>query len=100
VVPMSSGRRDPADDPGACSKCGTHIGRLRDEEYCEPCARELGAKPPMQRCLSCGRDVPQEQAEAIDVSPDDEYYPTIRYLCRQCSDSDNDSKTEGGDDSA
>jgi len=23
---------------------------------------------------------------AIDISPDDEYYPTTRYLCRDCSD--------------
>jgi len=37
-------RRDPTEDPTACSMCGVHIGLFGDE-----------------------------------------YYPTIRYLCRDCS---------------
>jgi hypothetical protein len=77
-------RRDPTDDPAACSLCGVHIGTF-DGEYCDPCAREYGAKPPMRRCMGCGRDAPQEQMEAIDVSPPDEYYPDIQYLCGDCS---------------
>lgn len=77
-------RRDPADEPTACSKCGVHIG-MWDGEYCDPCAREIGQKPPMKRCMGCGRDAPQEMMESVDVSPEDEYYPDIRYLCRDCS---------------
>lgn len=76
--------RDPTDDPRACSRCGVHIGLLGDD-YCDPCAREIGAKPPMERCMGCGQDVPQEQMESVDISPPDEYYPTIRYFCRGCS---------------
>lgn len=77
-------RRDLRDDPQACSRCGIHIGYIGDE-YCDPCARELGAKPPMQRCMGCGRDAPQEQMDTIDLSGEDEYYPEIEYLCRDCS---------------
>lgn len=77
-------RPSPEDDPFACSRCGVHIG-LWGSDYCDPCAREIGAKPPMQRCMGCGRDVPQEQMESVDISQPDEYYPDIRYLCRGCS---------------
>jgi len=77
-------RPDPPEDPRACSKCGVHIGWGGDE-YCDGCAREIGAKPPLERCMSCGRDAPRERMKAIDVSPPDEYYPTMRYLCRSCS---------------
>jgi len=77
-------QRDPTEDPSACSKCGVHIGTFSGE-YCDACAREIGAKPPMQRCLGCGQDAPQEQMKTIDVSPEDEYYPDIRYLCPGCS---------------
>jgi hypothetical protein len=77
-------RPDPAEDPRACSRCGVHIGLLGDE-YCDPCAREVGAKPPMERCMHCGRDAPQERMEAVDISAPDEYYPEIRYFCRDCS---------------
>jgi hypothetical protein len=76
-------RRDPADDLSACSKCGVHIGSFGDE-YCEPCAREIGAKPPMERCMHCGQDLPRERAESVDISGPDEYYPEIRYLCPGC----------------
>jgi len=74
----------PLDDPSVCSRCGVHIGAFGDE-YCEPCAREVGVKPPLRRCMNCGQDAPGEQMTAIDISPDDEYYPTIRYLCPSCS---------------
>lgn len=77
-------RRDPADDPRACSMCGVHIGAFGDD-YCEPCARDIGTKPPMERCMHCGEDVPREQAESIDISADEEYYPEIRYFCPSCS---------------
>jgi hypothetical protein len=77
-------RRDPTEDPQACSVCGVYIGFVGDE-YCDGCAREIGAKPPLAQCMGCGQDAPQEQMKAIDVSPPDEYYPTIRYLCRDCS---------------
>jgi len=75
---------DPADDPRACSLCGVHIG-FGGDEYCDGCAREIGAKPPLCRCLNCGQRGPEEQMEAIDVSADDEYYPQVAYLCRGCS---------------
>ena len=77
-------KRDPTEIPAACSKCGVHIGAFGDQ-YCDPCAREIGVKPPIQRCVSCGRDAPGEEMKTIDVSPDDEYYPEIRHLCRNCS---------------
>jgi len=77
-------RRDPTDDARACSLCGVHIG-LWSDEYCDPCAREIGAKPPMERCLHCGRNAPQELMESVDISTPDEYYPEIRHLCRDCS---------------
>jgi hypothetical protein len=82
--------RDPTDDPRACSKCGVHIGFFGDE-YCEPCAREIGVQPPMERCLHCGENAPQEQMESIDISGPEEYYPEIRYLCRDCSGGDDDA---------
>lgn len=79
-----SDRRDPAEDPQACSVCGVHIG-FGGDEYCDGCARDIGAKPPLERCLHCRTLSPPAQMEPIDVSPPDEYYPTIRYLCRGCS---------------
>jgi len=85
-------RRDPTEDPQACSRCGVYIGDFHGSDYCDSCARELGTKPPMQQCMGCGRDAPQEQMEAIDVSPPDEYYPDMEYLCRDCSNRD------GGED--
>lgn len=84
TVEAEIGRRDPADDPHACSKCGTYIGMIGDD-YCEVCAREIGAKPPMERCHHCGRDAPQEEMKSFDLSGGEEYYPQIRYLCRDCS---------------
>jgi len=77
-------RPDPIEDPTACSKCGIHIGML-DDEYCDSCVREIGAKPPMERCLHCGRNAPQELMESVDISTPDEYYPEVRYLCQDCS---------------
>jgi hypothetical protein len=38
--------------------------------------------------MGCDRRAPQDQMESIDVSPEDEYYPEIRYLCRGCSGGD------------
>lgn len=64
--------------------CGVHIGLLGDE-YCDACAREAGAKPPIERCLHCGQDAPREEMETVDLSGPDEYYPKIEYLCRGCS---------------
>jgi len=84
----SAGRRDPTKDPRACSRCGVHIGFIGDE-YCDPCARENGTKPPMQRCLHCGRDAPQELMKSVDISTSDECSPEIRHLCQDCT---------GGDD--
>jgi len=75
--------RDPADIPGACSKCGVYIGRV-GPEYCDPCAREIGAKPPLRRCVECGQRGPEDRMTAINVSPPDEYYPTFEYLCAGC----------------
>jgi hypothetical protein len=83
-------RLDPTEDPRACSRCGVHIGFLGDD-YCDPCAREIGAKTPMERCLQCGRNAPQELMESVDISTPDEYYPTIRYLCRDCSGGETDA---------
>jgi len=77
-------RRDPTEDPRACSRCGVHIGFLGDN-YCDPCAREIGARGEMVRCMGCGQDGPEGQMESVDISEPDEYYPTIRYLCRDCS---------------
>lgn len=83
-------RPDPTEDPNACSRCGVYTGSFSDE-YCNPCARELGTKPPIQQCMGCGREASQELMEPIDVSPPDEYYPKMEYLCRDCS---------GGEDGA
>jgi hypothetical protein len=77
-------RRDPTEDPNACSVCGVYIG-FGGDEYCDGCAREIGAKPPLVQCTACGQDGPQEQMKAIDVSPPDEYYPKFEYLCQSCS---------------
>lgn len=77
-------RRDPTEDPRACSRCGVHIGFLGDD-YCDPCAREIGARGDIVRCMGCGQDGPEEQMESVDISSEDEYYPTIRYLCPSCS---------------
>jgi len=85
--PDDTEQRDPTEDPRACSRCGVHIGFLGDD-YCDPCAREIGARAEMVRCMSCGQDGPEEQMESVDISSDDEYYPTIRYLCRGCSGGD------------
>jgi len=59
-----------------------------DGEYCDPCAREIAVKPPMEQCHHCGRDAPREQMKSIDISAYDEYYPEIRYLCRSCAEGD------------
>jgi hypothetical protein len=77
-------RRDLSEDPYACSLCGVHID-VFSGEYCDPCAREIGEKPPMRRCMGCGRDYPQEWMDSVDISPAEEYYPEIRYLCGDCS---------------
>lgn len=74
-------RQDPTEDPRACSLCGTHIGFLGGD-YCDGCAREIGVKPPLRRCVHCGTRGPEEDMEAIDVSGPDEYYPKFEYLCR------------------
>lgn len=86
--PPADGRRaDPADDSRACSLCGVHIGIFGDE-YCDGCARELGAKPPLQRCEHCGTTAPEPHMESFDVSTESEYYPDIRYLCPSCQGGD------------
>lgn len=78
-------RPDPADDPTLCSVCGVYLGSFPNEDYCDGCAREIGAKPPLRRCVECGTERPEENMVAIDVSPPEEYYPTFEYLCRGCS---------------
>lgn len=88
-VPADVDRPDPADDPRACSLCGVRIGFFGGE-YCDGCAREIGVKPPLRRCLHCGTRDPEEQMESIDVSAPDEYYPEIRYLCPSCVSEDGD----------
>ena len=77
-------RPDPSKDPSLCSHCGVYIGDFSGDEYCEGCARELGLKPPLVRCVGCGRRAPEDHMEAIDVSPPDEYYPKFEYLCQGC----------------
>lgn len=79
--------RDPADDPAACSLCGVHIGAFSGD-YCEGCEREIGVKPPLRRCESCGKEYPEERMKPIDVSGADEYYPVFIYLCRGCTEDD------------
>ena len=38
-------------------------------------------------CFGCGEVTDVEHvADAVDVSPDDEYYPDMRPLCRGCAD--------------
>lgn len=78
-------RPDPVDDLRLCSKCGVYIGWPPDDDYCDGCAREIGAKPPLRRCIHCGQRGPEEKMAEIDVSAPDEYYPTFEYLCRSCS---------------
>jgi hypothetical protein len=77
-------RPDPSEDPRACSVCGVYIG-FGGDEYCDGCARDIGAKPPLQRCVHCGQRGPEEQMNPIDVSGADEYYPKFKYLCPSCS---------------
>jgi hypothetical protein len=79
-----SERPDPENDPTVCSKCGCYVGQFSDE-YCDGCARDLGIKPPLRRCVECGHRAPEEQMTAIDVSLPDEYYPTFEHLCKSCS---------------
>jgi hypothetical protein len=78
-------RPEPDRGPFACSICGCYIGQFSGE-YCDGCARAIGAKPPLRRCVECGQRGPEGQMEAIDVSRADEYYPTFEHLCRGCSD--------------
>ena len=82
--PGDSGQRDPSEDPKACTLCGTYIG-LFGEDYCDGCAREIGVKPPLRRCVECGKRGPEEDMKALDVSGPDEYYPVFEYLCPACS---------------
>lgn len=77
-------RPDPEDDPFACSICGCYIGQFSGD-YCDGCARDIGVKPPLRRCIECGQRGPEEQMEPVDVSPPDDYYPTFEYLCGACS---------------
>jgi len=77
-------QRDPTEDPAACSKCGVHIGAFGGD-YCDPCAREIGEKPPLERCMHCGQRAPRNHMETVDISTEDEYYPEIRYFCPDCS---------------
>lgn len=83
---------NPADVPHACSMCGTFIGHGTTDEYCDGCAREVGAKPPLQRCEECGRGAPESHMESIDVSPPDEYYPTFIHLCPGCAGGESDDE--------
>lgn len=86
-------RPDPEDDPFACSICGCYLSelqRVRGDDHCESCKREHDPTHVIHNCLGCGREALQEQMEAIDISPPDEYYPEVRYLCRDC-----DGDTEG-----
>lgn len=78
---------DRTGEPHTCSVCGVYIGF--DGQYCDDCSRGK-AKPPNRICIECGQRGPQEQMEAIDVSPESDYYPDIKYLCRSCSDGDSD----------
>lgn len=88
-------RPDPEDDPSACSICGCYIGQFSGD-YCDGCARDVGVKPPLRRCVECGQRAPEEQMKAFDVSPPGEYYPTFEHLCRGCS-TDTDTDREGSD---
>jgi hypothetical protein len=80
-------QRDPTEDPAACSKCGVHIGAF-GSDYCDGCAREIGEKPPLERCMHCGQRAPRNHMESVDISTEDEYYPEIRYFCPDCSGGD------------
>lgn len=35
-------------------------------------------------CDNCGRNAYERQMEAVDVSREDEYYPTFHYICPGC----------------
>jgi len=89
-------RPDPEDDPFVCSICGCYIGQFSGD-YCDGCAHDVGVKPPLRRCVECGRRGTEEQMKAIDVSLPDEYYPTFEYLCRGCS-TDTGTDQEGDDE--
>jgi|APHM01.1.fsa_nt_gi hypothetical protein len=78
-----------SDDPRACSMCGVKIS-FRGGDYCDACAREIGAKPQLESCHYCGARAGREQMETIDLSSEDEYYPEIRYLCPRHSGGDTD----------
>jgi len=85
---MDTDRPDPDEDPAACSLCGCHIGAFSDSEYCDGCARDIGVKAPLRRCVECGRRAPEADMHAVDVSPPDEYYPTFEHLCPSCASTD------------
>ena len=96
-------RPDPEDDPFACSLCGEYLcsaKRVSGEEYCDSCQRELGATSPLRRCLNCGREAAEKHMNTIDISPEDEHYPEMRHLCRDCSSDDDEMNTsiEGSND--
>lgn len=79
-------RPDPEDDPFACDICGHYLSELKrlKGELCDSCQREYEPSPSMATCVGCGRYASTEHMEAIDVSPPDDYYPKVEYVCRDC----------------
>lgn len=79
---------DPEDDPFSCSRCGHPLGlttKIEGGEYCESCQREHDMNPDMVTCTGCGRYASAERMEPVDVTPPDEYYPKVEYVCWDCS---------------
>lgn len=71
-----------SDDPYACNMCGCRVS-IR-EDYCDACARDIGAKPPLISCYHCGDRYEEQQMESIDLSAPDELYPDIKHICSKC----------------
>lgn len=82
--PRDSERSDPADDPLACSRCGTYLSdakRVRGDDYCDACQYELNGGRGWVHCHLCGEMLPFEHADSIDISEPEDYYPETRPVC-------------------
>lgn len=87
VERVAHDRPDPEDDPFACDICGHYLSELKRlrGDLCYSCQREHQPSHDMAYCMGCGRYASTDQMEAIDVTPPDEYYLKVEYLCRDCS---------------
>jgi len=90
---------------GACSDCGTTASlRYKPEKpvneqsrptICDRCADfRLKQATTYVRCEYCGQRLRERDADAVNVSAPDEYYPGIIHLCRDCQTTTNGDSNE------